>query len=1154
MAIPDGPAANESGSNEEVARQAKLFRQQVAAGEFSHSLDPFDLDDSRLDTVLQFFQQRTRDVSATQAVGEEEDPEEHQPPARIGRFAIERKIGVGGFSTVYLAHDDVLLRDVALKSIRRRGRKANGKQDEKRLHEARAAARLSHPNLVPLYEVFQDEQADYLVSELCLGSTLADWLTAHPGPIDPQMTCATCVELTEAIIHVHDQGLVHRDIKPGNIMISESVGGDGRLKLTPRLTDFGLVRDIFAESELVAPYRLVGTLLYMSPEQVLENESGHGKACDIFAIGVLLYRMLTGCLPHRGDKPVELFNAICIFPPTPPRELVASIPRDLEAICLKCLAKDPAQRYQSAVDLRDDLHRWQHGMMVTARPRPFAERTWNAIRRSPLESSLLATIILLLIAGTLVLGHSNRRLTEHQSMLETALEEVRASEHRAIDARQRFREQRDLAITAEQHAMKTAYVSDLRHAYEALSHNNLAGALQIAESIADYAAGIVPIGIDLRLLQTQARKGWTRLPAYTSPIREVLFLPNGKQFAVAGEEGPIRIHDIESGEIERELPTPASTRQFSIAASPDGRLLAVGIQIKQEGSWLKALNQIEFYSLDDTPAPDRLTGLPTTVESLAFSPDGDRLAVGCRYQPIRIVDYRAGTMVAEVAADQRNEDLEFSADGNQVTMLFDHYTVRWSDWRGGDVIQEVETDLMYDRLAWSGNGGWVVCCPSHQQPLDLIDLRTTPNRRIRLQHNEGISRCVAISHDGRRIVAGTQNGAIVRWDLSDLPQDYASEAQSPLNWPNSGKQILHTAMVTEIAFESHGTIASGGEDGSLVISQFEPPPPENLREFQFRPMCVAMEPNGQSVYVALDDCSIVKVETTTSDIVTIGPPSQPRSRETVPEMIRLSDDGRWVANGNFRGDLSVFDLHRGNRRYVVNNPDYVEGGVNYPTAIDFGSGNDRVVFSTAGGNVLGIYELPIESSLKEGEKLKPLFEQQLPVSHRAAVLRDDKHYLMFGDSISQFTFGQDDIIVGERGMTRFHAACVAHQTGAIYTVAADNRVRQHDAHGQVVQTSARWPPPPGGLTSQFEISSIVATPDGKSVLTGGSDGSIGIWDADDLRYLGFVVVGTGKETITEIQFSDDGRYWVYLVNNNKVRPTTFPFSIETIENLDAAER
>lgn len=1121
-----------------IAKQAELLRQQIAASGHFASLGPFSSDDSRLDAILTLFE-KTQAGSITEP--HSDNPHvQHEQPKQIGRFRIISVLGVGGFATVYQAHDDVLLRDVALKSVRRRSASTGATQDATRLHEARAAARLSHPNLVPLYEVFQDDQAVYLVSELCQGSTLADWLSTHPGPVTPELTCTTCLDLAEAIDHVHQRGLVHRDIKPGNIMISESVGGDGALKLRPRLTDFGLVRDLLADSELSKRYRLVGTLLYMAPEQVLANEQKHGEACDIFALGVLFYRMLTGHLPHRGDDPMSLFRSICVKPPARPRQLVANIPRDLEAICLKCLAKDPTRRYASATALRDDLYRWQQGLMVEARPRSLFERTWHAVKRSPMESGLLATIILLLFIGAAVLARSNRRLTDHQRKLETALSDVTASERRAVNAQQKFREQRDLALATEHRAMQTAYMSDLRHAYDSLARNNLSGALNIAESIEQYATGKIPIQLDLKILKSQAKTGWSRLPGFNSPVRGIHFFPDQARFISIGEENAIRIHRRADGKVEQEIPQPTDTRRFAIEVSPDGKLLAIGNQVGQKQGWRDALNQVDFYSLSDQPAPKPLTDLPTTVESLAFSRDGKLLAIGCRYQPIKIIELQTAMEIATLDASRRNHDVKFSRDGKQILYLHEKSGAHWVDWATRKVSSEAIFEHVLHRFDVSDDGRWFVSCNPYIPMLHLSDMHNPDREPVALLHSSGWGHCVAISADGRRVVAGMLNGSVVSWDLSGLLDPSSNGLGNVKKWRHNDSRILHGGTVTEIAINAAGEIISGGEDGSIARTTFKEPLIHPLQLAQ-RTICGTLAPDGKTAYISCADLSVLAVDTASLSTEVL---ARFRSDDQAV-VLQASDDGRWLGIGTETGDLTLVDLQSPKRRFHAKNPDFVQGEVNNVMSIQFSPDNDRLLLSTAGGTYLAFYSVPADGDTE----LELVDQKVLPVSHREIILLDRSRCIMFGDTISQYECGASEVTHLRRGMSRFQATCYAFNSKSVFSASKDNRIRRHDHHGAVVQTSTRWNPPPGKNPVVFEMTELVLTPDKRCLVTGASDGSIAIWNADDLRFLGFIVVGTGdgEGKVSDIKFSHDGKTWFYNIDNPEMEPATRQFQINTIQ-------
>jgi tRNA A-37 threonylcarbamoyl transferase component Bud32 len=309
----------------------------------------------------------------------------------IPGYEILDVVGRGGMGVVYKARDRRLNRVVALKVIR----PDEGARPEALARfraEAEAAARLQHPNVVQVFEVGEAGGRPFVALEYVAGGSLAEKLAAAAptARAAAQMVGA----LARAVHHAHQQRIIHRDLKPANVLLT----ADG----TPKITDFGLAKLLDDSSGRTRSGAPLGTPSYMPPEQAEGKGRAVGPSADVYALGAILYELLTGRPPFRAATPLETLRQVVAEEPAPPRRIHARTPRDLETICLKCLQKVPAKRYANAASLADDLARYAAGEPVLARPTPWWERAVKRARRRPAAAALLvvgATAAALLLGG-----------------------------------------------------------------------------------------------------------------------------------------------------------------------------------------------------------------------------------------------------------------------------------------------------------------------------------------------------------------------------------------------------------------------------------------------------------------------------------------------------------------------------------------------------------------------------------------------------------------------------------------------------------------------------------------------------------------------------------------------------------------------------------
>ena len=261
------------------------------------------------------------------------------------------------------------------------------------LREARAAARLNHPHIIPVHEVGRDADTLYIVSDFVEGVNLQVWLAAK-GPPPPAEAAQACAKLAEALHHAHELGVIHRDLKPGNIMVD--VHG------SPHVMDFGLAKRESGDGTVAITGQIIGTPAYMSPEQARGHGHSVDRRADIYSLGVILYELLTGDRPFRGDREMLVFQILSDQPPSP-RKLKRGIPRDLETICLKCLEKEPQKRYATAAELAVDLNRFLAGLPIQARRVGTLGLIWRWYRSNPRAASMTAGGYASFLAAVLIM-------------------------------------------------------------------------------------------------------------------------------------------------------------------------------------------------------------------------------------------------------------------------------------------------------------------------------------------------------------------------------------------------------------------------------------------------------------------------------------------------------------------------------------------------------------------------------------------------------------------------------------------------------------------------------------------------------------------------------------------------------------------------------
>ncbi len=433
----------------------------------------------------------------------------------LGRFEVLDDLGSGGFGFVVRARDLLLGRVVALKMPLPERVLAPGDVNRS-LREARAAARLDHPNIVRVHDAGELGPLGYFIaSEFCEGPSLRHWLKIQNKPVPVRLAACWLAALADAVQHAHDRGILHRDIKPDNVILAvTSKPGE----FTPRLTDFGLAKLVEEGADESRTEAQIGTPSYMAPEQAGGRHREIGALTDVYALGATLYEVIAGRPPFRGETDTETVRLVLEAEPVAPRSLRPGLPRDLETICLKCLRKEPARRYASAGALRDDLQRFLDGRPILGRPVSAWERSRRWAWRRPAIASLLGIVALLACGLVGGIGLWASSLEWHNRQLKV---QIARADHLAAEAQKQTRIAEERRRQSDRHH----YAESLRRARRALDARQFELGQDILHDIQPDAGGYDPRGFAWRYLWRQANREFTQLWGHEATVLDVAVAP-----------------------------------------------------------------------------------------------------------------------------------------------------------------------------------------------------------------------------------------------------------------------------------------------------------------------------------------------------------------------------------------------------------------------------------------------------------------------------------------------------------------------------------------------------------------------------------------------------------------------------------------------------
>ena len=817
----------------------------------------------------------------------------------FGDYILEEEIARGGMGIVYRAQQISLDRTVAVK-VMKEGLFAAGREVERFRQEASAAAALQHPGIVPVFESGEHEGRFFYAMEWIAGPNLAEVTRAHPAAA--KQAAQWVREVAEAMQHAHDHGVVHRDLKPANVMLDS----EGRT----RVTDFGMAQRADTASGLTLSGQMLGTPGYMAPEVAGGNARTAGAAADIYGLGAILFHLLTGRAPFIGESHSAILKQLAESEPVSLRLLNASVPRDLETICLKALQRDPHRRYDSAMSLAGDLGRFLDGHPVLARPVSAAERMWRWVRRRPALAAALGACIISISGG-----------------LGVALWQWRQAEIARGEAVQRATEKEEQRLLAERSAEErrvSLYAADMPQVQQALADSNFPQMLRLLDAHRPAPGQTDLRGWEWRYFWQQTRgEEFASLDGGRRALTGLAYSPDGTRLAVGGKT--VTVWDAATLALLKKSPELDLT---SLAWSPDGQTLYLGTVAKRLLRWrwqdqdlLEKLCETaeDFVRVAASPGGDllavgcgsRMAGDPDGTVTLhdaatgevrrtlpesggfpSFSPDGTLLATGSWRGAVKLWDPATGEVRRTLMDLPEATSLRFSRDGRQLAV---------SRHTGECRLIEVATGTA--RSGNPGHGAWVWDAELSPDGMQLaiggsVWDAITGRQTAKFRGRSGV--LVAWAADGKSVATGGGDGTVRFWRPGDSARgpERLPVRVTPRSFSRDGRWVVSQAADGMACLHAYPSLAKEGEAHVSYVLGFGP---EGASPALLSYGSFGKTGGPRSVgHWSLPDLKLVK---------TVAVPGT----EGGDEHIRLSDDGLWLTGLNAAGRVRFWNLADGAR-------------------------------------------------------------------------------------------------------------------------------------------------------------------------------------------------------------------------------------------------